>query len=86
MTLKAQRQLTSCLCSGFYPIALCVPRAAKGKTCACVNPGLDIIRVSAEKDEAVGEVEGLGKHVVEMIDNNNQTDREEREAGLRLMD
>lgn len=31
-------------------------------------------------------MEGVGKHVVEMTDINNQGDREGSEAGLRLVD
>lgn len=43
-------RLISYMCRGFYPIALCIPRVIKGKTGGCINLGLDIIRVCAEKD------------------------------------
>lgn len=38
------------MCHGFSPAALYIHREAKGKTGSCINPGLDIIRVYAEKD------------------------------------
>lgn len=73
------------LCGGFYPVVLCIPKAVKEKIGSCVSPGLDIIRASMEKDYGIQGGERVCKHVVEMIDNRNQIDREENEAGLRLM-
>lgn len=46
---KAQRQVSSYMCSPFKSVTLHIPRQAKGKI-GCINPGVDIIRVSANKD------------------------------------
>lgn len=47
---KAQRQVSPYMCSPFKPVTLHIPRPAKGKIGGCINPGVDIIRVSANKD------------------------------------
>lgn len=73
------------MCSAFQPAALCIQWPAKGKISGCIIPGMDILRVSAEKDQGIRGVEDIGKHVVEKTDNSWEVDREGSEAGLRLM-
>lgn len=42
-----------------------------GRIGGCVNFSLDIIGVCVEKDWGIRRAEGVGKYVVEMIDNSN---------------
>lgn len=47
------------LCGGFYPAVLYIPKAVKEKIGGCVDPVLDIIKVSTEKDYKIQGRESL---------------------------